>query len=295
MLLRHTAVMSLIPWTTFVEACRVGTLSGTAELLGYTQSAVSRQIAALERDIGVALMSRNARGVSLTQAGEALLPHARLVVATAQHGRAAAVTAGETRHVILGSVPSAAASLLPAAMRRMPDPPNWTMLTGLTPELIRRVADGELDLAVVTDAPPGLPKATGVKTAHLTDDPMAVILPADHRLAARHRVSITDLADERWTDDNPGSESLLRHLAARHGLTLRIEQTSSDLMTKTALVAAGHGIAIVPRMLASALRPDVRLVDLADAPRRGIYAVTQNRRPDLDDIVSALASSSAGR
>lgn len=280
--------MSLTPWTTFVEACHTGSLSATAQILGYTQSAVSRQIAALEREIGVTLLSREPRGVRLTPAGEALLPHARLVVAEAGRGVRAATAARTVPHLVIGAVPSAAVSLVPAAVRRFPDGIDWTLVTGLTPGLLERVAGGELDVAVVTDAPPGLDVPRGLGVTRLGEDPMAVVLPGDHRLARRRRVGVTDLVDERWIEDNAGSEALLRQLAARHGVTLDVDRVTTDLMNKTALVAAGHGVALVPRMLASALRPDIRLIDLAGAPRRGVYAVHREGREDLGPVVSAL-------
>lgn len=287
--------MSLIPWVTFVEACHVGSLSAVADLLGYTQSAVSRQITALERDLGVTVLRRLPRGVRPTAAGEALLPHARLVVAEARRARHAAISANPGRHLTIGAVPSAAVALVPAALRRMAEPPAWTMLTDLTPRLIDRVSGGELDLAVVTDMPPGLPEITDVMTRHLFDDPMGVVMPADHALAHRRGVGICDLADEYWIEDNPGSEALLRQLAARHGSVLRVERSTFDLMTKIALVAAGHGIALVPQSLAPALRPDVRLLAISDPPERGVYVITRPDREDLDDLVAALSRPAPSR
>lgn len=280
----------LTPWVTFVEACRLGTLSATAELLGYTQSAVSRQLASLEQDLGVTLMTRKVRGVRPTVAGEALLPHARLVVAEAERGRRAAGSATPAPQILIGAVPSAAVSMVPAALRQMPDAPAWSMITGLTPSLVDRVGAGEIDLGIVTDAPPGLPEFA-YTTEQLGEDRMAVVLPTDHPLAHRKRLRITELAGERWIEDNLGSETMLQQLAARHRVGLDIDRTASDLMTKVALVAAGHGVGFVPHMLGPALRPDVRLVDLTDAPRRSVYAVSRPNRTDLRRLVAAMAGS----
>jgi DNA-binding transcriptional LysR family regulator len=281
---------SLVPWRTFVEVCRTTSLSAAATVLGYTQSAVSRQIAGLERDMGAPLLERGARGVRLTEAGAALLPHARLVVAEAERGRRAVTSArAGGRHLALGAVPSAALGFVPSVLRRLVDPPPWTMLTGLTPRLVAHVAAGELDLAVITDSPPGLPSAPGVLTRHLFDDVMGVVLPADHRLAHRRRVSIALLADEMWIEDNPGSEALLHDLAARHQIAVRVDRAGSDLMTKIALVAAGHGVALAPRTLTPALRADVRFVALTAAPRRGVHVATRVDRADLEPLVTALA------
>lgn len=285
----HTWVMSLACWTAYVAVCRAGSLSAAAHQLGYTQSAVSRQIATLERDLGVTLLARERRGVRPTAAGEAVLPHARLVVAEAERARHAARSARPGRHLSVGAVPSAAVSLVPAALRLPAEPAGWTMRTELTPRLVEEVAGGALDLAVVTDSPPGLPRVPGVVLRHLFDDPMGVVLPADHPLAGRATVDVADLAGECWIEDNPGSEALLHQLAARHGLVLRIDRSSFDLMTKIALVAAGHGVALVPATLAPALRPDVTLAALPDPPRRGVYVATRRGRDDLDEFAAALA------
>lgn len=285
---------SFTAWASFVEACRLGTLSATAEFLGYTQSAVSRQIGALERDVGATLLSRETRGIRPTDAGAALLPHARLAIAEAMRGREAAREALPTRQVLIGAVPSAAQSLVPAGLRHVTGAVSWSLITGLTGDLVDRVAGGELDLAVVTNAPPGLPEPEGIAVRHLVDDRMAVVLPQEHRLARRRRVRIADFAGDRWLEDNPGSERMLRHHAARHGLPLKVDRSPGDLATKTALVAAGHGIALIPTILAPALRRDVRLVYLADAPRREIYAVTQTGRVDLQEVLGLLQDRAQG-
>jgi DNA-binding transcriptional LysR family regulator len=286
MRLSHTQAVT--PWLAFVEACRLGSLSAAAQQLGYTQSAVSRQILTLERELGVSLLRRNARGVRPTPAGDALLPHARLVVAAAERGRQAAREVRPARHLIVGAVPSTAVSLVPSALREMSEVPKWTMLSGLTHDLVDRIGSGEVDLAVVTDAPPGLPNVPGLATQHLADDPMAVLLPSGHRLAQRRRLDLAALAGELWLEDNPGSEALLHQLAARHALVLDVDRSPSDLWIKTALVAAGYGVALAPKLIGPALRPDVRQIALSHAPRRGIYTVTRPDRPDLEAHIDAL-------
>ncbi|HEX5968424.1 MAG TPA: LysR family transcriptional regulator [Intrasporangium sp.] len=278
--------MSLTPWIAFVTACDQGTLGAAAHELGYTQSAVSRQIASLEQELGAALLERRPRGVRPTSAGAAVLVHARLLVAEAERARRAAHQPRAGRHVAVGAVPSMAIALLPGALRASDQLVSWTLVTDLTLSLVARVAAHELDLAVVTDAPPGLPTTTGVSFTHLLDDPMAVLLPADTDPPGI--VRLEDLRDEVWLEDNAGSRTLLQQTAARHGVTLDIELVGGDLMTKVALVAAGHGVALLPSSLASALRPDVRIVRLDDAPVRGIYAVTNMGVDAADDVLESL-------
>jgi DNA-binding transcriptional LysR family regulator len=286
MRITHTGSVSLTPWVAFVSACDQGTLGAAARELGYTQSAVSRQIASLEHELGVALLERRPRGVRPTAAGAAALAHARLLVAEAERARRAAHQPGPGRHLAVGSVPSMAIALLPTALRASGDVVSWALVTGLTPTLVERVAAHELDLAVVTDAPPGLPDIAGVSFTHLLYDPMAVLVPT--HAARPGGLRLEDLADAVWLEDNAGSRTLLQQTAARQGLSLDIELVGGDLMTKVALVAAGHGVAFIPSSLGGALPPDVQIVPLDDAPVRGIYAATRTRDDATDGLLESL-------
>lgn len=271
--------MSLNAWRTFVTVCRLGSLSAAADELGYTQSAVSRQIAGLERQVGVPLVERHARGIRPTPAGEAFRHHAQATVNAADRAVRAARDARDgspARPLAVGATPSLAAGVVPAAMRRLLDeagPLPWHLVPGLTGELHERMLSGELDIAVVTDAPPGLPSHPRLEHRVLGTDEMVVALPAAHPLAGAGRVRIESLAGETWAEDNEGSAALLRQHAARAGVTARIGHHSADLPGKIALVATGHAIALVPGVLAAMLRADVATVALVNPPTRGIYAL----------------------
>lgn len=274
--------MSLTQWNAFVEVCRAGTFRAAAEATGFTQPALSRQVAALEQGLGVALFVRGSRGVSPTPAGEALLPHARLVVNEARRGAEAARQARQgQQRLMLGAVPSATASLVPQAIRSLvtSEPGlEWTVISGLTPRLVDMVLGQEIDAAVVTDAPPGLPAAKELHAAHLFDDEMVVVAPPGHDLADSSPVGMSELAGEVWVEDNAGSETLLRQLAARAGFEPRLHRSADDLPTKTGLVAAGLGVALVPRLLVPSLRSDLVILGLEQSVHRGIYLLT--RRDD---------------
>jgi DNA-binding transcriptional LysR family regulator len=277
--------MSLTAWRTFVAVCRLGSLSAAAAELGYTQSAVSRQIAGLERQAGTPLVERHARGIRPTAAGEAFRHHAQVAVNEAERAIRAAREARDGspgRPLAVGATPSLAAGLVPAAMRRLLDgtgPLPWTLAPGLTGELHERTVNAELDIAVVTDAPPGLPSDPRLERHFLGTDEMVVVLPAGHRLAGIGRVPIEALAGETWAEDNEGSAALLRQHAARAGVTARIDLNAADLSGKIALVATGHAIALTPGVLAATLRPDVTTLALVNPPTRGIYAVLPCRDP----------------
>ncbi|GAB1340241.1 hypothetical protein ACE1SV_68310 [Streptomyces sp. E-15] len=121
---------------------------------------------------------------------------------------------------------------------------------------------------------------------------MAVVLPAGHPRAGHGPVRVQDLADETWAEDNEGSAALLRRHAARAGVTARIDLAAADLPGKTALVATGHAIPLIPGVLTGALRPDVTTVSLVDPPTRGLYTLTPHRdpHPSTEPLTELLTS-----
>ncbi|NMO55207.1 LysR family transcriptional regulator [Actinoplanes sp. TBRC 11911] len=287
--------MELTAWRTFVTACRLGSLSAAAAELGYTQSAVSRQIAALERRLGTSLIERHVRGVRATPAGEVFHHHALVVLKEIDRALTAVRDVPLGRPLNVGATPSLAAGIVPAAVRRLVDaggPLRWSLSPGLSADLHDRVIAGDLDVAVVTDAPPGLPHGPRVERRFLGMDEMVVVLPAGHPRAGHGPVHIRALADETWVEDNTGSATLLRQHAARAGVTTDVDLGAADLPGKVALVAAGHAIALIPGVLAHALRTDVTTVNLVDPPTRGIYAVTPRRasHPSAGPLIDQLAT-----
>ncbi|MFI9821596.1 LysR family transcriptional regulator [Streptomyces sp. NPDC052013] len=294
--------MDLTVWRTFVTVCRLGSLSAAAAELHHTQSAVSRQIAGLERQLGVPLMERHARGVRPTPAGEVFRRHALATLNEADRAVRAARDVGDGacgRPLAVGATPSLAAGIVPEAIRDLLEhagPVRWSLLPGLTPHLHNRVIAGDLDIAVVTDAPPGLPNDPRVEPRFLGLDGMVVVLPVGHPQGEQGPLPLQVLADEMWVEDNDGSAALLRRHAARAGFSPRIDLAAADLHGKLALVAAGHAIALIPGVLTCALRPDVTAVTLVDPPARGIYTITPRRDPHplaaalIDQLASRFAS-----
>ncbi|MFJ6071023.1 LysR family transcriptional regulator [Streptomyces sp. NPDC093065] len=298
--------MDLTVWRTFVTVCRLGSLSAAADELNHTQSAVSRQIAGLERQLGVTLVERHARGVRPTSAGDVFRRHALTTLNEADRAVRAArdVRDGATgRPLAVGAAPSLASGIVPEAIRGLLDRGGrlrWSLVPGLSGQLHRRVADGDLDIAVVTDAPPGLPQDSQVERRFLGLDAMVVVLPVGHPRAGSGPVHIRALAEEVWVEDNDGSAALLRQHAARAGVGARIELDAADLPGKLALVATGHAIALIPGVLTRALRTDVTTVRLVDPPTRGIYTITPRRGPhpgaaSLHDELTLAFTTPGGR
>lgn len=292
--------MDLMVWRAFVTVCRLGSLSAAAAELGHTQSAVSRQIGGLERQLGVPLVERHARGVRPTPAGEVFRRHAQVALDDAERAVRAVRDLRDGaagRPLAVGATPSLAAGVVPAAIRRLLDaagPLAWSLRPGLSAHLHDRVTAGDLDVAVVTDAPPGLPDDPRVTRRFLGMDDMVVVLPAGHPRAGGGPVPVAELAGETWAEDNDGSAALLRRHAARAGVTARIDLTAADLPGKIALVATGHAVALIPGVLRSALRSDVTTVSLVDPPARGVYALAPRHDPHpsaaalLDQLAAAF-------
>jgi DNA-binding transcriptional LysR family regulator len=237
-----------------------------------------------------------------TPAGEVFQHHALATLNEADRAVRAARDLRDgafSRPLTVGATPSLAAGIVPEAIRRLLEqvgPIGWRLLPGLSEQLHIRVIDGDLDIAAVTDAPPGLPDDPRVERRFLGLDDMVVVLPVGHPQAGRGPVHIQTLADQTWVEDNDGSAALLRQHAARAGVSARIDLTAADLLGKLALVATGHAIALVPGVLTCALRTDVTTVALVDPPTRGIYTITPRRNPHpaaaplLDQLATAFAS-----
>jgi DNA-binding transcriptional LysR family regulator len=240
---------------TFVAVARLGSFSAAAVELGYTQAAVSQQIAALESDLKTQLLNR--RPVTPTEAGARLLEHAEPILLRLDAARAdvtrmtkdppAALVVGVTA---LAGATSALATALIALRGRMPRL-TVTVQTGSRRQLAIGVARGELDLGL-TDGltAPGdpLPEEAPVTALGLSQAGVAVVLPSGHPLAARPSLRLTDLADARWIEaDNvaPPLGDIRRH-AGTDGFKPAMRYTGSDVLTLIRLAAAGHGLTLLP-------------------------------------------------
>ncbi|MEU9607982.1 LysR family transcriptional regulator [Streptomyces sp. NPDC048057] len=309
--------MDVIALRSFREVCRLGSISAAAQALGYTQSALSRQIAALESRLSAPLLERHARGVRPTPAGSVLLEHAVAILQRVERAERD-VAASRERPVTtlrVGGVPTASATLLPRALslfladdgpdgsasdRAAPTPRadvRVVFVEDFTPRLLGRLREGELDVAVVTDYPPGLPAEAhdrdggrdGIALTHLLDDALRCALPRGHRLAAHDDIhgdgshgagtplDLAELADETWVEDYEGAAAVLSAACARAGFAPRVDIACGSWLGKQAFVAAGHGVMLVPGLLVPALRPDLLIRPLVDPPYRGVYAATGPR------------------
>ncbi|GAA2802315.1 LysR family transcriptional regulator [Streptomyces showdoensis] len=264
----------------FLAVAEHGSFTAAARALGYTQSAVSRQIQALEDETGAALFERLPRGVRLSEAGRVLLPHAeavrdRLAVARTELAALRTLDGGLLR---LGAFSSAGAALVPRAQAvfRVRHPGVVvTRVEGPSVKHLALVAAGEEDLAVVSPAAGGA-APEGVTLHHLLDEPMLVALAAGHPCAGRRAVRLAELVDEEWIVGNERLEDTLFRPAVAAGLRPRTGLIAHDWIAKLGAVAAGLGITLVPALAAASVRRDVALVTIHpdDVPQRRICAAT---------------------
>jgi DNA-binding transcriptional LysR family regulator len=270
------------------EVAEQGSFSAAADSLSYTQSAVSQQIAALEREAGTQLVQRSARGVRLTEAGNALVCHAdaiitRLAAAEAELEAIAGLRGGRLR---LASFPTAGATLVPLAIaefsRRHPAV-ELTLLEAEPEESLPAIKAGDLDVALAFEYGDTLPASQaalldGLDVVHLFDDAMSVALPLGHRLVAKERLRLADLAGERWINSHPNVMCGAVMIAAceRAGFHPDLAFQTNDYNVAQGLVAAGVAISLIPELALSNLRDDVVIRQLPERERpvRKIVAAT---------------------
>jgi DNA-binding transcriptional LysR family regulator len=288
------------------EVARAGSFAGAAAALRHTPSAVSQQIAALERGAGAVLVHRSTRGVTLTDAGQVLLAtadaiHAELQVAAQQ---LRALQAGGPQSLTVVTFPSAGEPLLVPALTAVDgQPAEVTVIEAEPDEALGAVRDGQADLALVyhfhTPAPPrAWPAAAGPGTyTALVTDHLRLLVPAGHPLAGRPAVSLAEFAGERWIHGWGDVGGVLEMLAAVSGFQPRVACRSSDYGFVSALVGAGVGVALVPS-LALTGRPDVRDLQIVPQPTRyvGAYLPKRHRpNPAAGQLLAALrAQAQAG-
>jgi DNA-binding transcriptional LysR family regulator len=289
----------------FALVLDLGSISAAASVLGYTQSAVSQQLAALEREVGMMLVDRSQRPLRPSRAGEALRPHVARVLA-ALGGTEATLEdlRGGTHRLRLAAFPSALSSFVPPAVRdlRRAHPQLVVQVLQLeTHEAVERLRAGEAELAVVHHLPGvTVPETGGLQRRRLLVDHLYVVLPEGHRLARRDEVSLADLEAEPLIlprRDTPAGRfrSLVEHLCSQAGFAPRVSYELDDLPAAQAFVAAG--IAIVPMhgLTLATLPPGATARPLTERPAgsRTIEALApaEARTPVVDNLLERLAAS----
>jgi molybdate transport repressor ModE-like protein len=284
------------------EVARRGSFSAAADALNYTQSAVSQQIAALERETGATLLQRRAGGVRLTDAGRALVARADVILAQLSDAERelAAIAGLRGGRVRLASFPSAGATLVTEAVsrfQRLHPEVELSLSEGEPDTTIPALKRGDFDLAVVFDyrhAHGTSILSDDLDCMHLLDDPMRVVLPADHPLARRKTVRLEQLADEAWVGGCGGGlcQAMVMDWCADAGFEPNLAFESDDHNVLIGLVAAGVGVALLPQLALRIGYPgaEIRPVARRDLVRK-IYAAIPHdayRSPATDAMIEVL-------
>lgn len=285
----HDGSMELQQMRYVVAVAETGSFTRAAERCFVVQSALSHQVAALERELGVRLFARTSRRVEITAAGEAFLSSARLALDAAERaGVEAAAAAGQVRGTLrLGVIPTVTALDVPATLRRFRTAhPQVTvsLRVAASDALVAAVRAGEADVAVL-GLPAGAPPS-GVRHRELVRERLVAAVDARHPLAGRERIDLAALADETFADfpaGSPGRAQSDRAFAAA-GLrrTIAFEAPATDLLL--GLVREGLAVAMLPE-------PFVTPADGVAAVRvtRGPSRVQHLAWSDLNPSPAALA------
>jgi DNA-binding transcriptional LysR family regulator len=300
------------------EFAERGTIAATAAALGYTPSAVSQQLAALERESGAVLLDRTARTAELTDAGRRLVEHAERILAMVEAAEADLSSAGPTGRVTVTAFPTAAVAFGPALVRRVRAHPGMSLLLRETQreEGLRLVRNGEADVALIADwsgrltrPDPGSGHGGGrggsdggeesgiLRFYRLLRDPVVLVLPRGHPFADPAKpVDLDELRDEPWLAapiGEPSRQAVDRLLVGAGGMP-PAPWEFEGLSTILSLVARGIGIAALPRLTLAAGDRRVAVRELpVPTQARDVCAVARAssvRRPSVAVILAALDS-----
>ena len=256
----------------FRAVVATGSVGGAASSLGYTPSAISQHLTALQRETGLALVERRGRGISPTAAGVALadglgpffagLAEVESMVGDLRAGRVGTLTISYFASAGATWIPPVVAVLV----REFPQ-------LRLDLRLFELAGDSpvDADVEIFVD---GASRGTGGQVIELLYEPYVVVLPEGHRLADRAQIPLAELHDEQWVDNDfsrgPCRQVVLDACAAA-GFTPAFPIETHDYPTAVAFVAAGVGITVLPRLGTTMLPPGVRAVPVVDpVPRRRI-------------------------
>jgi len=276
-----------------------GSIFAASEVLHVTTSAVSQQLAKLEREVGQSLLERIGRRVRLTDAGALLIAHTQQVMSLLEQAEAEldAHRGAVTGQITIAAFATAARGLAPKALDflRSRHPQLRVVFREQEPaESVPLLVRRDLDVVITQEwnnAPLALPEELAKE--FLLDDIADIALPAKHRLARKASVSLDDLADESWVTWRDGSicHDWLMHTLRSHGHEPRIAHTAMEHSTQLAFVAAGFGAAVIPRLGREALPKGVKMVPAHPALRRRIaiaWRVDSGRRTAIRAAVQAF-------
>jgi DNA-binding transcriptional LysR family regulator len=283
------------------EFARRGSIAATAAALGYTPSAVSQQLAALEREAGMPLLDRTARSAELTDTGRRLAARAEeiLTMVEAAEAELSAQSDVPSGRVVVTSFPTAAVAFAPALARSLRDHPDLSFVLRQTRpgDGMRQVRAGEVDIALVDDWTGRLADhaPATLQFFHVRRDPLVLAVPPGHPMAdPAEPVDLRKLRTEAWMAAPPGepSRDAVDRLLAIVGGALPVPWEFEGLHTILSLVARGIGIAAIPALALEAGDQGVVVRQIPGCDlARDVYAVTRAasvRRPSVAVTLKAI-------
>ncbi|WP_395104835.1 LysR substrate-binding domain-containing protein [Actinomadura sp. SCN-SB] len=279
------------------ELSRHGTIAETARTCSLTPSAVSQQLSALEREVGTPLFLRDGRRLAFTEAARVLVEHTERILAELEEARAhvAELTSAVGGTLRLGAFPTAARALVPTALARCKEahPDLRVRLSEHETEgAIKALTSGRLDAALIYEYNL-LPKVreTGIETDVLFREPLLALVPADLHTGP---VTLSELADQPWiaAHSDDALHSMFERACGLAGFAPRVEYTSNDYTVIFALVRAGLGVALVPRLAVEAAEGGSHLCEIADLQLSRTVAVAvragSRRNPPIAVVLREL-------
>jgi DNA-binding transcriptional LysR family regulator len=272
-----------------------GSVAAAAANLGYTPSAVSQHVTALQRETGLTLLERSGRGVRPTAAGLELAAQADIVLARLGEAESvvADLRAGRTGRLCLAYFASVGAAWLPRVVDRLTRDHPGVRLDLELREIIPDAADDRADIQIAV-AHPEIDPGAGFRAHHLLDDPYVAVLPAGHELAARAEIELAELAGERWVDNDFARGWCRRNLleaCTAAGFSPSFHVEAHDYPTAIAMVGARVGITVLPFLGAAHLPPGTVAVPVVrPTPVRSIYAVVRDAAAATPPARTALGA-----
>jgi DNA-binding transcriptional LysR family regulator len=280
---------------TFETVVRTGTFAAAARELGYTQPGVSQQMRTLERELRATLFERDGRTLRLSEEGELLAERASTLLAgmRATEAQIAAVSRLRAGRVKVCAFPSANAMLIPSAIARFKQQHaglELELFEAEPPESLAGLESGDYDLVVSFHyAGQDPPDIDGAETVTLLEEPVVLLLPADHPLARRRRIELSELADERWIAGCVRCRQDFVRACEDAGFAPRIDITTDDNLAIQSHVVAGAGLALVPTLTQSFVRhPRLRVRPVLPVRTRFVTATVLARKVRSPVIAHAL-------
>lgn len=297
-------MINILHLETLAEVVRTGSFAAAARRIGYTASAVSQQMSALEQQVHLPLFTREAQKIQVTATGEFLASRSSELLEMIERLERdiQAISSGMMGRLRVGTFATASSRLLPnglASFAQGHPQVEITLEEGEPDELLPLIAVGDLDVVLVYryDLVPAVwPES--LQSSSLLDEALLLLLPLDHPLSATTSVGLGQLAEDSWIatrDGTAGAECLAR-ICASAGFAPRIAYRSNDYSLIQGLVGSGLGVAVVPALALDAERTDVRVLSLDLTVKRHTIALHRSLEviPPLSALLSDLRETAEG-